>query len=61
MIDDLIITHTWKQDPEDHNFWVCPSCGSEAYWDADYGQQLFDFCPYCGEDLRTNKRGKRKL
>lgn len=27
---------------------VCSSCGNEAYWDSDYGQQLFDWCPYCG-------------
>ncbi len=27
---------------------VCSVCGNEAYWDSDYGQQLFDWCPYCG-------------
>lgn len=27
---------------------VCSSCGNEAYWDTDYGQQLFDYCPWCG-------------
>lgn len=26
----------------------CSDCENEAYWDTDYGQQLFDFCPYCG-------------
>ena len=26
---------------------VCSRCGDEAYWDSDYGQQLFDYCPYC--------------
>lgn len=26
----------------------CSVCRNEAYWDTDYGQQLFDFCPYCG-------------
>lgn len=26
----------------------CSECENEAYWDTDYGQQLFDFCPYCG-------------
>lgn len=26
----------------------CSECNSEAYWDTDYGQQLFDYCPYCG-------------
>lgn len=29
---------------------VCSSCGNEAYWDSDYGQQLFDYCPYCGSN-----------
>lgn len=27
---------------------VCSECGREAYWDTDYGQQLFDYCPFCG-------------
>ena len=31
---------------------VCSACGNEAYWDSDYGQQLFDWCPYCGSDNR---------
>lgn len=26
----------------------CSECHEEAYWDTDYGQQLFDFCPNCG-------------
>lgn len=30
----------------------CSVCGNEAYWDTDYGQQLFDYCPYCGADMR---------
>lgn len=30
---------------------VCSRCGEEAYWDSDYGQQLFDFCPYCGAKM----------
>ena len=30
----------------------CSVCYNEAYWDADYGQQLFDFCPNCGADMR---------
>ena len=28
----------------------CSECGREAYWDSD-GQQLFDYCPYCGADM----------
>lgn len=34
---------------------VCSACGNEAYWDSDYGQQLFDWCPYCGADCRGNR------
>ena len=34
------------------NIKYCSECGSEAYWDTDYGQQLFDFCPFCGADTR---------
>ena len=33
-------------------FWesclYCSSCGHEAFSDSDWGDQLFDFCPYCG-------------
>ena len=35
----------------------CSICGNEAYWDTDYGQQLFDYCPYCGADMRETKKG----
>ena len=34
------------------NFLYCSNCGKEAYWDTDYGQQEFDFCPKCGADMR---------
>ena len=30
----------------------CSECEREAYWDSD-GQQLFDYCPYCGADMST--------
>ena len=30
------------------SFIFCSECEHEAYWDTDYGQQLFDYCPYCG-------------
>ena len=30
----------------------CSVCHNEAYWDTDYGQQIFDFCPNCGADMR---------
>lgn len=29
----------------------CSECRNEAYWDTDYGQQLFDFCPNCGSSM----------
>ena len=32
----------------DEGIVYCSECNNEAYWDTDYGQQLFDFCPYCG-------------
>lgn len=31
--------------------WYCPKCFSEAPLDTDYGQQLYPFCPFCGEKL----------
>lgn len=30
---------------------VCSACHNEAYWDTDYGQQLFPYCPYCGAKM----------
>lgn len=32
----------------DEGIVYCSECNNEAYWDTDYGQQLFDYCPYCG-------------
>ena len=33
-------------------FWpslkYCSCCGHEAFDDSDWGEQLFDWCPYCG-------------
>lgn len=39
---------TWLHFNNDSNFIFCSECKHEAYWDTDYGQQLFDYCPYCG-------------
>lgn len=36
----------------DIGIYFCSNCDSEAYWDTDYGQQFFDWCPYCGADMR---------
>lgn len=33
------------------SFISCSECEHEAYWDTDYGQQLFDYCPYCGAKM----------
>ena len=41
----------WVRSNSDCNFIVCSKCGHEAYWDTDYGQQLFDYCPYCGKRM----------
>ena len=29
----------------------CSECFAEAYWDTDYGQQLFKYCPNCGAKM----------
>lgn len=36
-----------------NSFYYCSSCNHEAYWDTDYGQQLFDYCPYCGARMEN--------
>lgn len=35
-----------------HGEKYCSVCYKEAYFDTDYGQQLFDYCPNCGSDMR---------
>lgn len=43
----------WEKDEKRNSFEkFCSICKHEAYWDTDYGQQLFDYCPYCGADMR---------
>lgn len=34
-----------------HSWWVCPTCKKEFYWDTDYGQQKFKFCPNCSQAI----------
>ena len=41
----------WLNDDDEWKFYKCSICGNEAYWDTDYGQQLFDFCPHCGAKM----------
>lgn len=36
--------------------YYCSECGHEAYW-KDYGQELFEYCPYCGAEMEAKKRG----
>jgi len=38
-----------------HGEKYCSVCYKEAYFDTDYGQQLFDFCPNCGADMRGDE------
>lgn len=49
----------WILHPE-HDYYICSACGSEAYWDTDYGQQLFDYCPYCGAYNRIRIKKEKK-
>ena len=41
--------------------WICSNCKNEAYYDTDYGQQLFDFCPYCGYNMKNVKTAMNEL
>ena len=41
--------------PDERGTHFCSVCDSEAYWDTDYGQELFYWCPYCGADMRGEK------
>ena len=53
-------------EPVRHGYWafgycekeqmqctICSSCGEAAYWDTDYGQQQFRYCPYCGAYMKN--------
>ena len=41
----------WIEDKS--GIYHCSNCNEEAYWDTDYGQQRFNYCPDCGSDNRT--------
>lgn len=56
-IQDISATKAADVQPVKRGKWLhfnsdgiifCSECKHEAYWDTDYGQQLFDYCPYCG-------------
>ena len=34
----------------------CSVCEQEAYWDTDYGQQLFVYCPNCGARMKEETK-----
>ena len=44
----------------EHGFYYCSECGNEAYWDTDYGQQLFKYCQNCGAKMNNAPKKKRK-
>lgn len=46
---------TWIYKNKNSDIMICSNCKEEAYWDTDYGQQLFDYCPYCGTRMRKEK------
>ena len=33
------------------SFKYCSCCGHKAFDDSDWGEQLFDWCPYCGAKM----------
>ena len=41
----------WVNNDNEWKFYKCSICGNEAYWDTDYGQQLFDYCSNCGAKM----------
>lgn len=36
----------------------CSECERQAYWDSEEGQQLFDYCPYCGAKMDLKEEEK---
>ncbi len=61
-----VVRGEWKQGKEFSAYprvpfistaYYCSNCEEEAYWDTDYGQQLFDFCPNCGAKMEDKPCG----
>jgi hypothetical protein len=55
-----VVRGEWKRGREFSSYprvpfigdaYYCSNCEEEAYWDTDYGQQLFGFCPNCGAKM----------
>lgn len=51
----------WQQNQKNHDFWQCSFCKHEAYWDSLDGQQLFDYCPYCGKKQRNYRQNTKQM
>jgi hypothetical protein len=57
-----VVRGEWKRGREFSSYprvpfigdaYYCSNCEEEAYWDTDYGQQLFGFCPNCGAKMEV--------
>ena len=57
-----VVCGEWKRGREFSSYprvpfigdaYYCSNCEEEAYWDTDYGQQLFGFCPNCGAKMEV--------
>jgi len=57
-----VVCGEWKRGREFSSYprvpfigdaYYCSNCEEEAYWDTDYGQQLFGFCPSCGAKMEV--------
>jgi Lar family restriction alleviation protein len=61
-----VVRGEWRQGKEFSTYprvpfistaYYCSNCEGEAYWDTDYGQQLFGFCPNCGAKMEDKPCG----
>ncbi len=47
-------TKKWLYEPcEDGEAHICSECERAAYDDADYGEKLFPYCPFCGAEMEN--------
>lgn len=50
----------WVEQPNDHNHFMCSECGKPCDMVLTASgfvvEQLSDFCPDCGADMRDKKR-----
>ena len=33
--------------------YICSECNNKAYSDADWGERLFPYCPFCGAEMEN--------